>query len=710
MQKADVAPHQAVAPVEAGTTQHASLLRRYWDLLAVVLLVVGSFPAIWLAQRTVTLVPNFGLIDDNWHLDSTFKALRGVWIGRDVAFTHGPLFQWLSSIPARSLPMSFGALYATWNTIPIWCAFVFAYLAVRLLLPEQPAWKRFVLLLLLASFWETSLRSTFPVLLFAVFLRGWYAVEAGRLRSGLAGVGGALLCVLAFLAAGDVGIYATAAWFICWLAIALELRRKTFVPKLLAGLLAFAVASVVLAVSVNCFMASPLNFKFWRDSLAQVTAYRWATPSAMTDEGALHLFGALIISTTIFLTRAFTRGKTSSQITDRTAFLVGGYVFGLAVMQSALVRSDVGHVIIGEFAMIFVTGAILFSFRGYSSLAGIVVAIAASLLFSHPIFNPATVARLYGQLRYPMTECPPGYSEFEQACYIEPLTPQELEKGGEFLSQHSAPRESVFVFPYQTMFGLSAQRNVAGGLMQAYTASGPRLSLIEMSGLEGKRIPAALYLPDVDYMHMSEAEVRRWSRNYLSVAVDGVPNLTRAPEVWLWMVRHYQSAGQLSPGVMGLLRDDSRASRIALQAQSLSLPTRPYIIYERSSVTDIGSPNWPSGFDFIRLRMTIRYPAWWKLRKPERLQLEITRADGSRHLQWLIVEPNVATDVWIYPWEPSGLANYFNADEDQWRLSARPAVTHLRLLASPLDWVSVQPESISIESADAVRLDTSATR
>jgi hypothetical protein len=90
--------------------------------------------------------------------------------------------------------------------------------------------------------------------------------------------------------------------------------------------------------------------------------------------------------------------------------------------------------------------------------------------------------------------------------------------------------------------------------------------------------------------------------------------------------------------------------------------------------------------------------------------LEITRADGSRHLQWLIVEPNVATDVWIYPWEPSGLANYFNADEDQWRLSARPAVTHLRLLASPLDWVSVQPESISIESADAVRLDTSATR
>ncbi len=73
------------------------------------------------------------------------------------------------------MPLSFGALYATWNTVPLWCAIVFAYLALRLLLPEQPPWKRFVLLLLLSSFWETSLRTTFPVLLFALFLRGWYA-------------------------------------------------------------------------------------------------------------------------------------------------------------------------------------------------------------------------------------------------------------------------------------------------------------------------------------------------------------------------------------------------------------------------------------------------------------------------------------------------------------------------------------------------------
>jgi len=31
----------------------------------------------------------------------------------------------------------------------------------------------------------------------------------------------------------------------------------------------------------------------------------------------------------------------------------------------------------------------------------------------------------------------------------------------------------------------------------------------------------------------------------------------------------------------------------------------------------------------------------------------------------------------------------------------------LRLLATPLDWVSQQPESINLESADAVRLTMS---
>ena len=659
MEKLDAAPRQQRPPVPAAEQRQFLWLKKYWDFLAVVLLGMASFPTVWLRQRAVFLVPNYGLIDDHWHLDSTFKALRGICIGRDVAFTHGPIFQWLSSIPARTMPLSMGALYATWNTVPLWCAIVFAYLALRLLLPEQPPWKRFVLLLLLSSFWETSLRTTFPVLLFALFLRGWYAVKDGRMRSLFVGIGGAVLCGTAFLIAGDTGVYATAAWFICFGAMALEMRRDRFGAKLFSALLAFAGAAVLLAVVINCFLASPLEFKFWRDSLAQVTVYRWATPAAMTDKGTTLFFGGLLIGLAIFVLRFATRDKAAGAITERTAFLAGAFGLGLAQMQSALVRSDVGHVIIGEFAMIFFASVILFSFRGRLSAIGVFVAIACSMLFSHPVFRPSSVIRLYSQLREPMTECPPGYGEFDRACYLEPLTPPMLTAAANFLSQHSGPNDSIFVFPYQTMFGLAARRDVAGGLMQAYTASGPELSRIEISGLEGKSIPAALYLPDDDYSHMSEAEVARWSRNYLSVPVDGISNFTRIPEVWFWMVRRYRTSEQLTPGVVGLQRDDSRVNRIAMQAQSLGLPARSYPIDERSSVTALGAPSWPQGFDFIRLRIKVHYPFWWKLRKPERLQLEITRANGTRDIQWFMAQPNVSTEVWFYPWSGPDLARYF---------------------------------------------------
>lgn len=705
MGKVDVVPSQLPSEIAAVQRPRLAVLRAHWDLLAVLLLWLGSFPTVWLAQRTVTLVPNLGLIDDNWHLDSPFKALRGIWIGRDVAFTHGPVYQWLSSIPARTMRLTFGGLYATWNTIPLWCAVVFVYLAVRLLLPEQAPWKRFVLILLLCSFWEVSLRTSLPVLLFAVFLRGWYAVRGGRLHAAFAGTGGALLCTMAFLVAGDTGIYATAAWLISFAAFVFEARRDRFSGRLLTALASFAIASALFAIVVNCFMATPLDFKFWRDSLAQISAYRWATPAAMTDKGTAYLAGGLLMGAAVFGARLMTRSRAAAAMTERAAFLAGGFVLGLAEMQSALVRSDIGHVIIGEFAMIFFAGVILFSFRGrLGSPIGVLLAAAGCMLFSHPVFRPSSVIRLYGQLRHPMTECPPGYNEYDRACYVEALTTRMLTTGANFLAQNAAPNDSVFVFPYQTMFGMAARRNVAGGLMQAYTASGPYLSRLEIAGLEGKPIPAAIYLPDDDYSHMSPAETARWSRNYLSVPVDGIPNFTRTPEVWFWLVRHYRAAEELSLGVVGLQRDDSRAARMALQAQPLGLPAQTYQVDDRDSETSIGAPAWPDGFDFIRLRMTVHYGLAWKLRKPERLQLEITRADGSRDVQWFILQPNVSTEVWFYPWRGPELAQYFADQESQWRTAPRPAITNLRILNTPLDWVSLQPQSITIESADAVRL------
>ncbi len=52
----------------------------------------------------------------------------------------------------------------------------------------------------------------------------------------------------------------------------------------------------------------------------------------------------------------------------------------------------------------------------------------------------------------------------------------------------------------------------------------------------------------------------------------------------------------------------------------------------------------------------------------------------------------MSSEVWFYPWNQADLADYFAADESRWRSGPRPAITHLRLLVTPLDWVSAKPE------------------
>jgi hypothetical protein len=215
------------------------------------------------------------------------------------------------------------------------------------------------------------------------------------------------------------------------------------------------------------------------------------------------------------------------------------------------------------------------------------------------------------------------------------------------------------------------------------------LSQVDIAGLERAAAAVGLYLPDGN----------------LSAPIDGVPNFTRSPEVWFWMFRHYRGEQELAPGVFGLQRDDSRADSIAIHVQPLNIATR-YPIPRRHAILDLGGVTWPvGGADFLRLRLTVRYSLWWKIRKPARLVLEIERADSSDDLKPFIVQPNVSSEVWFYPWDDTDLANYFDADEARWHTGLRPAIIGLRLLVMPLDWVSVQPDMIEVQSVEAIRFD-----
>jgi hypothetical protein len=691
MEKANVLTSQ---PATSPASQRPiSRLRRHWDFLAVLLLMVASLPVTWLSPRALIIVAHPGTFDDHWVLDTPFKTSHGVWFGRDVAFPYGPLFQWLFSAPSRAMGLSMAAIYTTYRTPLLWCTFLFGYLTLRLLLPEQPPWKRFLLLILLCVFWAPwDGRTAFDILLFALFLRGWYAVHRQRLNPVLLGCGAALLCAAAFLYSADTGVYGVAALLASLAGVAWEGRRESSLFRRYAiALLAFTALFVVLVFAINAAMSSLLDFRFWRTSLALVSIHRWNEAAAMSDAATTRMFVTLIAGGLIFLLRRVVRDGCNTSLTARTGFLISAFAFALAAMQTGLVRSDPQHIVFALYPMMFFAGAVLFSLPSrFFSVFAALTAISCSLPFGQPvaIFQPSGFRYRLAQMRNPLLECPSGFQEFSGVCYPTAFAAL-LQTGINYLQQHSAQRDSVVIFPYQYIFGIASDRNVAGGVLQSFLASGPYLSQFDIAGYERAAAPAGLYFPDGDR----------------SITIDDVPNFTRTPNVWFWINRHYRSEAELTSAVFGLLKDDSRAQRISLQLLPLVVAAQSHPTRKRSSVVDLGDPAWPvDGADFLRLRLTVRYGPQWKLRKPERLQLEISRNDGSRDLQAFVVEPNLSAEVWFFPWKQADLARYFDAGESGWRSGPRPAITHLRLLVTPLDWVSQQPESIVIESAEAVRM------
>ncbi len=470
-------------PSAAAATSTTGILRRLasnWDILSVFLLIAATVPPILFSPRSLYVVWRPGLFDDSWVLDTSFKAARGIWFGHNVAFNWGPLFQWLSSAPARWTGVSMGTVYETFNTLPMWLGFLLTYVAVRLLLAEQAAWKRFLLVLLLSVYWSPfDLRAPFACFLFAVFLRGWYALRQQRINAVLFCSGAALLCVIAFLNKADSGVYGVAALLITLAGVACENWNAVPWRRYVYALVSFALVLPLLVIVVNSLLVAPFDFRFWKESLAFVSGFRWSAAATMSDAGTTYLLAILVGGTAVLGWRGFVSREREQVLAARPGYLLSAFVFALLTLQSAIVRGDHNHIQFAAFPMIFLAGVALFSFRAkIMSLAGAGVAVATSLFFGIAMINADALRYRYTELRHPTTSCPSGYREVDRACYPERLASDMRSVAG-YLQQHSTYQQKVAVFPYQYAFADAAQRDVADGVEQSFLAATPVSPAIE---------------------------------------------------------------------------------------------------------------------------------------------------------------------------------------------------------------------------------------
>src|SRR5271165_5699408 len=190
-----------------------------WVVLA--LLLAACIPPVLLRRQSVTTVPFFSLLlDGSWVLDTCYKAANGIWLGRDVAFTYGPLYEWLLSAPARWIGISTGTIFATANMLPSMVSVLAIFAGLRLLLPEVSPWRR--ALLLAVMFWSPpGIRLALCLLAFVIFVRLSDAAAARTAGFVLPALGAAILCLACFLVSADAGVYCVAAFLFCLAATAI---------------------------------------------------------------------------------------------------------------------------------------------------------------------------------------------------------------------------------------------------------------------------------------------------------------------------------------------------------------------------------------------------------------------------------------------------------------------------------------------------------
>ena len=675
------------------------------DWLVLVMLLAVWLPPIFFRHHELTVVSRLNLLDDSWLLDTSYKAAGGIWFGRDVAFTYGPLYQWLSSAPARWIGISTGAILATSNTLPYLALILATFCTIRLLLPSATAWRRALLLVLAVVFWSPAdLRAPLCLLAFAIFLRllppssnsavAWTsrstAGTSPRRSTMLRAIVAAAICVVAFLVSSDTGLYVVAALVLCLPANAIASEQRRPAMKFL---LVAAAAFFLLMLLTNAVMFSALDFTFWRSSLAMATGYRWFEPLGMAKADKHIVVAALALGIVVF-GACWWRRRPDGPWTRRPDFLLAGFCLALVMMQTALVRSDHGHVVMGIFPMVFLCGAIVLDKAEDDSrllaIALPLVAVLTTLFLAHPfaMFVPRSMASRWQQIVRPMPSCLAGMQEFDRACF--PSSDAELLAAvSSYVRTNTSPSDPIAVFPYETAFGVASRRQVAGGLLQSYLVNGPYLTGLEVDGLRRAAPPSALYLRD----------------GAVSIPIDGVPNFTRSPDLWFYWLRHYRAQGSPAAGVIGLTREDVGDARLTLREETMATETLSIAINQRSTSIDLGAVGLPTpGADFLKMRLRVAYPFWWRLRKPSRLTLQMSFADGSQKSIQFVVEPNRTSEVWVYPWDDQNLGRYFYNEALGWRQTQHASLTRLQLLITPFDWISVAPSTIRLESIQAVSL------
>jgi hypothetical protein len=669
---------------------------RNLDLLALLVMMIAiASPGLVLTNTPIARDTINGL-DESWQIDLIYKATRGIWSGRDFAFTYGPLWQLLASILPRMAGVSLGSISKLLYLYNYWGAFLLAFITCRLLVVGEARWRRAVFLIGLVAYWlPMDLRPGLAVASFACYFRLTEDLPASRRSIAWRAAVATLLVVIAFLMAGDCGALSAAAWAAVVVGhAAAHWRDKSALKRLVHFVLYGAAFTTLWVALVNTWAARPWDFQYWIRSFQVITAYRWLMVAAMAPETGYRLMWTFLACMAIFLAAWLARDAKSETPTMRPAFIVAAVLFSAIALQKGVVRSGWGHVSQCMLPALSMAGVILVGYRNalrpYLANLTLLAFVALSVLASGPtglLAGQKVAGRvMWNPPAYPA--CPPDTYYLDQACLLR----TDYSKYGvasAYIASHTRAEDQIAVFPYENLLGILSHRTVSDGVLQNYAVGGKALTDLQISTLERDHPPLAVYNSD----------------DLVSWPVDSISNFQRSAPIWFYLQSRYTAEAETATGVTIMHRDDARNGiRVENELWRGSKRSQANRV-----VVAIDPQRWQAADpDFLHLRLRIQYPPWLQILKPSAFKADVLYSNGTTRSINLMVQPNIDADVWIYPWEEIFLKDYFQSDPQKWRRSGvpRPAVTAIELWSARYDPLCATVRYIEVKSVTGTVLRT----
>ena len=693
-------PATAAKPEFSSAQKWPRTLAAHWDLAIAVLLVavVGFYFGL---RRTPIPISRLDDFDFSFTIELVAKTQQGLWLGRDTVFTYGPLCQWIFGHLATARGHSLAEIYLSLWMFELSIVVLLFCAACELFLAHQPAWKRAFCLLLLVIFWTPitelplgDIKRLLPLVALGGFLQLLRVVPKSARAILWRALVMAAVISLSFLFSGDDGVYAIAALVIVLAArMAAEVAHREEMLGLLRCALWTVAASALCVPAINALMGGIFDFHFWRGNFEVIRAYRWTENFAMPEFVFERLLVAIAIAAAIFAAEWWRQRRARSETGSwQRMALWSCAAFAALGLQPAVVRGDWVNVTLAltpliALALFVLMGAAQTHASGWRPLWPSLIGVAVTAVLSGPnhFFMPSNLSAGFQSLRA-SSDCAQGTSNLGGFCLNDAQFGTANQIAGQ-LAANSSPADSVAVFPYQNLYAFLAKRGVAGAVLQNYLEAGDWLTAQQLDSYEQSKPGHALFFAD----------------GVASGRLNQVPNFTREPALWFYLQRWYSATNLPAPGVAILARDAQRATRGRLTAAPLISTEQDYKIENSSGITIAKIP--PQSMDFLRVRLKLDYPLWWKLLKPANITFNVHYADGSSKNLGAVVEPGKNCEVWIYPWREEQLLRYFAPSEGEWRNAAeRPAVTGLSVKFMRTDAFSVLPENMKVSGVDAVQV------